>query len=196
MEPQVLVFSLAVKPVIEVAKGIKRVFVEAERQHKRDLGHVHTVLLCLVPGAEQRVGAGIPGEGTVGAVKEHTVHLGVGQQFGVLAQHPGVRGAVVSEERLAPEIISSGLLCPGGMVGILHGLGILSDDFRIVLHLGTGSIVALVPCPVEHEHLLVLLSPVISSHGAAQRIRSSPMVTVYNHVLGHAKDRKRKEQCG
>ena len=171
-----------------MSKGIKRVFAEAERQHKGNLGHVHTVLLCLVPGAEQRVCAGIPGEGSVGAVKEHTVHLGVGQQFGVLAQHPGVRGAVVSEERLAPEIISSGLLCPGGMVGILHGLGILSDDFRIVLHLGTRGIVALVPCPVEHEHLLVLLSPVISSHGAAQRIRSSPMVAVYNYILGHAKD--------
>ena len=68
------------------------------------------------------------------------------------------------------------------MIGVVSCLRILTQDFRIVLDHGTLGFVALMPGPIEHEHLLVLFRAVVASYCASQGIGSSPLVAA-DHLL-------------
>ena len=96
-EPQVLVAARLVEVVIDLTERHQRVRHRAERQHEGDFGYVHAVFLRLVPCLEQGFVRVLPCEARVGAVEEHGVHAGVGQHFGVFAQHPRVGRPVVAQ---------------------------------------------------------------------------------------------------
>ena len=183
IKPQVLVFPFAIKAFVEMAQRGERMVAESEGKHKGNLWYIHTILLRLIPCIKQRVCTGVPCKGAVSTVKEHTVHLGVSQHFGMLSQYPCVRGAIIAQKGFSPKIVSRSLLRPGGMVCVLHSFGITADYLRIVLYFRSRRIVTFVPRPVEHEHLLVCLHTVVSAHRTAKRIRCSPLVALCAGML-------------
>ena len=172
-----------------MAERLQRGIRVAERQQETDVRHVHAVALRLAPHLQQAVCRGVPGEGAVGAVEKHGIHLGIGQQLGMLAKHPAVGGLVVAEEWLVPPEIAR-LALPCRMVGILHRLGMSAHDVRDVLHLAPRPVIPFVPCPVEKDNLFLRVPIIITAHFTAQGVCRSPVVAI--HVLCPADGREQQ----
>ena len=180
VKPKVFGPARLVNILIKLAQRNERPIHRPERQHERNLRHIHAVPLRLRPDVDQYVVRRFPGKGSVRTVEKHDVHTGIGQHFGMFAQHPRVGRLVIPQQRLVPEIRISADI-PGGVVVIVDRLGMFAENLRNVADPPVVGNRTGVPRPVKHRHFAVVsagagLFP--PGQSAAETVRRGPLVAL------------------
>ena len=135
----------------------------------------------MIPGFHQRFVRIRISQRPVGAVAENDVDSGVGQHFGVFAQHPRVGRLVISEQRFVPEEDARFGSSPGRMVVIFHRFGVLPDDFGDVFDLRGRVVTTHVPGQIEDPDELVffLVAGIfVFANFASERVGRGPRIAV------------------
>ena len=183
--PAVLIQARLIKLFVEVLQALDIIRAHGERQYKRNLRHIGTLLQKLVPGFHQLQVGAPQGQRAVGAIEEDHIDARIGEQLALAADNPRIQRTVVAVNRLAPVLCAmDGAKLP------FTGLEFGNVIERAVL--SVHEVVTVIPVPEEHANGLFLVDrafcSLIGGKDTAEKIRTRPSIALQVLNLAHIRN--------